>query len=223
MRNSPLQNTCGAEASSAIFLCFFFSFSYTCQICLLLLLAISRFMVVFHPFLIKRKTIHICAGVGTLSLILSILHSLLNNKSQTSNLCLPIGNTRYHRREISFLPSLFSAVLLSALGLLCAVVIPIVYSKIIHHVQQQTQATSSTRLNTRVERDKSLRLKAVVSCLSNTLTWLPCSIVFVFSSVCTTYPAELLIFTIVTIVPLNSLVCPFLLMKVTCPCYSVTP
>ena len=178
---------------------------------LILFFSISRLMVVVHPidtkfkqwdFVVKQlASLIICSFL--VALFFSILHRF-TEVSHTNNLCLPFTDPT--RESIIVKIITWCVDFIQIITAVLIVFIHILLGKKI----KQSQSSQEMRKSVvdPVEGNYLLILQLILITVSNILCWLSTNSVYIAAMFLDTYPTNLITWTIVTCLPLNSIIMP---------------
>ncbi len=178
-------------------------------------LSVSRIMVVISPFITrfkrKRFVVKCLASIGLLAVLTSIypiLHCSTSGKRIATSLCTVYGG---YSKMLSILD--LTAILQSVLQLSGSFAIFMVYALLIYHLKVSVGIMYPTRDHKSLS--KSMITQLLVLTFSNIVCWLPSSVIYIYSVFASDYPLSMLVWTTIAIMPINSVINPFVLIVVT--------
>lgn len=194
------------------FILFQFFFSSWSGIFSLYNLALSRYMVVHSPLESRFKSVSFIRKViavqsscsFTASVVTTVVSLVVFDEGVSSNLCLPFGikNTLVFTKVVMTVSC--------TLGLVSCVWLPVLYWKLYHKIKSEREKISSTECGRHL---LSVQFQSVAESLTNIICWLPGTILILFTTFGKSYPPLLPLWTLVVIIPMNTLVFPILLEK----------
>ncbi len=166
-------------------------------------LSLSRLMVIYNPFdsLFKTNTFNFRSVLFIFVLLLiasfsTCLAIYFLQEAIPTGLCLYFVDPEKSTLSTIVLTCLITSIQLCAAGAICAA----------HHfLMKEVQKSGNLRVS---KSSGTLPLQLILISFSNILCWIPTNFVFLFSLCVSQYPSELIIWTAVVIVPLNSIVNP---------------
>ena len=177
----------------------------------LTLLSVSRIMVIMSPFrtAFKRRTfIAKCLiSIGLLVFVMGMFLVLLcitKGAGISTSLCTVFGGYRKTLGVLEFIAILQSVVQISG-----SVVIFSVYILLFCQLRKSGTLVDQAKHNETA--NKSLVVQLIVLTSSNIVCWLPSSVVYLYSVFSSEYSMSLLIWTTITITPINSVINPAVL------------
>ncbi len=198
----------------ACFVHFFFELCYSLlnsgSLCLF---AFSRLMVVWHPMTTKFKTTtfvsKISLGIVLVGTAYSIFVTFLSwyfgdNNSLASSLCSPFVDPSYSAIMIQI-----TIWTISSFQVVAAVFLTVVHIKLFVKMSSQERKMKATR--TKKTSISGALVQLVVFTVSSICCWVTSSIVYTISTFVSMYPYALLIWTSVTITPINAVANPLVL------------
>ena len=174
------------------------------------LLSIARFMVVKYPLHSKFKTASFvlkCIFWGSIlitALVLSVIVIFVRKTVIPTNLCSPFIDPLDKIDEIKLITLFVALVQLFAFTFISSVYILLI------KILKQNEGLFSMKSK---KFDKNVLLQLILVTVSNLVGWFPSSVIFLSSLFLTKYPTDLLIWTTITVLPLNSLINPLLFIK----------
>ncbi len=175
----------------------------------LLILTISRWLVVQYPLEEKHKRKKrvlsgcvLATGVSAgLSLWLWILfHFVENNTVLETPLCSFLGGKN------SFSAKTFTGFVAVLLPTVCIVITILNISLLLEY--RQTQKDICFRINVPDRNEGYIFVQIVVITTSNMLCWIPTAVVCFLTLIVCEYPTDMVIWTLIAVMPLNSVVNP---------------
>ncbi len=171
-------------------------------------LALSRLMIVLHPIDTKFKrtkfvsrvaaAIFVCSFLISFSITLAVkfVHLTL-----PTSLCLPFVDPNNSVVEI-----ISVTWFVATTQVIASVIIVCIHAKLVFHLRGSLKhiQCSKSKENTNV----SLVVQLVIISASNILCWIPTNLVYVLCLFLLSYPFELIIWTSVSVAPLNSVISP---------------
>ncbi len=198
----------------ACFVHFFFELCYSFlnsgSLCLF---AFSRLMVVWHPMTTKFKTtifvFKISLGLLLVGAVYSIFVTFLSwyfghNNSLASSFCSPFVDPSY-----SVIMIQITIWTISSFQVISTAFLTVVHIKLFVKMSSQERKMKATRTKQTSMRGALVQL--IVFTVSSICCWVTSSIVYAISTFLSTYPFALLIWTSVTITPINSIGNPLVL------------
>ncbi len=195
-------------------------FSLLLNIQSLVAVAVVRYSVVSSPIDSKCKECAVTGKVVLSSALSAFVFSagsatfavLMDpNKQQSTGTCLMIGQSD------AYLPSTIVLVLFESIA---SIAIPVAYFLLIKNLQKSRKAWMSSAHHNKRTRTSST--KVIIAGLTNLLCWLPSIVIFTITLTVTQYNAQLVLYTLVTAMPINSLLNPIIL-NVKCRCGKTHP
>ena len=190
---------------TAFFLVLCFSFL---NFFLLFFQSLTRLMVVLYPLNTKFKSfkavLHYLSGTLAFVIITSLSFSLLFNFREQvipTSLCLPFVDPT---GRVSLIIIISWLVILSQS--LASVAMVTMHVIIVKTVNESKMLMGSTKCSQTT--NVTLILQLIMQSLSNILCWFPTNAVYVAAMLLTTYPLELVLWTTVVVLPLNSVINP---------------
>ena len=172
----------------------------------LMLFAISRLMVILYPFdsqfketsFVKRHLIVSLCVCLTLTLIVGVAYQLVYSAIPT-NLCLPLvdpTNTNIIMKILTIFITLSQVI--------ATIVITIAYSSAIWQRQYNKAKISQSKSKS----SSSMVVQLLILTLSNISCWIPSGIIYFTSMLLETYPTDMVIWTTIVVLPINSIINP---------------
>ncbi len=182
--------------------------------CLILnLLTFSRLMVVKYPFesRFKRVKLPLQCLLGSLAvgLALSVLFQVTFVSTTGSRLPSPLCVLLGKETDAAIL-----FVINTFLSLLQLGTIPTIFTMYVLLFQSLSTAVpggQDNRQSLKGRQNARMLRKVIITGVSNILTWAPSSVIYLVSLGMTSYPVDMITWTIVLLNPVNSLVNPFIL------------
>ena len=175
---------------------------------LLSFMSICRFMIVSHPLNSKfKESSHVLKFVFSLFIsttILSVVTTIMVKifyESIPMQLCSPFIDPSNKLILFSII-SWFIAII----QIFAVVVIIVIYCLLLKHLKDSQQ-----KMKTSVSKKKSnvgLIVQIIVITGSNILCWIPSSIICSVSTFLASYPIEMIMWTIIIVVPINGIINP---------------
>ncbi len=191
--------------------------------CSLIILAVSRYMVVYYPLESRFKNVSFMVKVISLqlgsvfaaSILVTIISVVLYDQGATSDLCLPFGM----KNSVVF-PKVIVTVS-AVLGLVCCISVPCLYWKLYHKIKFDKKQISSS------QSDKyllSVKFQSLVEIVTNTICWLARTILILFVIFGENYPDVLPLWTLALVIPVKTLIFPIILdtkfKEILLPCFT---
>ncbi len=185
---------------------------------LLSLFSVSRLMVTLYPlksrfknteFLLSWLSCLLCCSLVSISVVWSFLFQ--QDFKVPTNLCSPFvdaTNTYVLIKTLTIVSSF-----LQGLGLICIVLTNISLTAALHkHVSQHLSVLISHRKYMKI----SVVVQILAVTLSNVMCWVPANTIFLLSLFTNTFSTDLIVWTTVVVVPINSIInpCIFLICSV---------
>ena len=170
------------------------------------LLSLARLMVVKYPFNSRFREVSFvfkCIFVVSISIIttsLSFLMIIRTGQRIPSNLCSPFIDPTDTVTEIKSI-----TLLVALIQVIAFLFISTIYFFLIKTLRQ-TEEINLTKAN---KINKNVIFQFLLVTVTNLIGWFPSSMIFVSSLFLGKYPTDLLIWTTVTVVPINSIINPF--------------
>lgn len=193
------------------FICFLFTFVVFLSAVSVMTYSYSKYSVIHGPmrsFFKKGSVVskiiflEICITL-CFSSILTVLFSVFNRKEIPTYFCSPVSNKDDFTVFVLFVP------VLSLVGVVSSLTVPVLYSKVVIEVKQQrTQSLIKQKTY-----HNTLMKHGAVHSLCNLLSWFPPSVLMLSSMFRYNYPPEALIWTFAVVLPFNPIVQPLLLDK----------
>ncbi len=194
------------------FLLFQYHFSGWSGDCSLIILAVSRYMVVYYPLKSRFKNVSFTVKVVSLqlgsvfaaSLLVTIISVVLFNQGGTSDLCLPFGikNSTAFTKVI--------ATVSSVSGLVSCIWMPCLYWKLYHKIKFDKKQISSSQSDRYL---LSVKFQSLVETVANTICWFGRRILISFVIFGENYPDVLPLWVLVLVIPIKTLIFPIILDK----------
>ena len=193
------------RGSSICFLLFFFSLSFSLTSPFLLsILSFSRIMIVLFPFDSKFKdavyNLKIVVNMCTLLIIFSLVTTLITRfllRELPITLCLPFIDPTN-----SFVTFKIITWVVVIVQLLASIIVIILYLKLLKWQKMSPHLSNIPRQKSYF----SMIVQLTTISFSNVLCWFPSTIVFMSSLFVAQYPIEMIVWTTVVIMPINSVV-----------------
>ncbi len=198
------------KRSTFCILAFFFSLSFSIIVpCYLTILTIARFSVIINPFKSKftKKSFILKVLLCTFCVIVTSSAALTvqigSKDALPSNLCSPFVDPTDSILEIKIQTLVIT--LSQFCALMCIVVLYIwIFNILVFHHGAGNQLTTRTHLKVRNI------LQVVVATTTNILSWLPSGVIFVSSIMLSFHSVDLVIWTTIALVPINSILNPII-------------
>ena len=173
---------------------------------LLIFMSISRYMVVSYPLKTQFKqipfTIKCIFVMYGFSLMLSLFITLLFkqiSKFVPLDLCLPFVDPTNSVLIIKII-TWFVVISQTAATVIIATMYILLYKK--------TKQTKMIKEAKSKKNTSSMIIHLVIITFSNILCWFPTNITYIAAMVMTTYPIDLVLWTVITVLPCNSIINP---------------
>ena len=175
----------------------------------LILLALSRLLIVINPLHTRFKNIKYAFGhaiaiyiMSSLFIAVPLLSLMLKEEVVPTNLCLPFTDPTSSIFTIKVL--VWSVIFSQCFTSIVITVFHIILFKILHENQN--------KLGIKTKKESShisLLIQLIVVTFSNVLCWFPANTIYIITMVSPVYPIDLVIWMTVFVVPLNSIINPF--------------
>ncbi len=177
---------------------------------LLSLMALSRLRVTLSPFSSKFKEAKFVGKLVffifffvVLSMFVVVLSMVFGNRRIPSSFCLPYIDPENESNLIAILTTYVTVSQTSAIAF-----ITICYIKLQHSLKQSAEKLTGAASQNKEDQSKKISVQLTLVTSSNLLCWLPSCAIYLSSLLMTKYPTEMLIWTTVTVMPINSIVNP---------------
>ena len=172
----------------------------------LILLALSRLMIVINPLHSIFKSIRYAFGhaiaiyiMSSLLIAVPLLSLMLKKEVVPTNLCLPfIDPTR----------SIFTIKVL-VWSVICSQCFTSIAITIFHFILFKRLNENQDKLGRTTKNNISLLIQLIVVTFSNVLCWFPTNTIYIITMVLPVFSIDLIIWMTVFVVPLNSIINPF--------------
>ncbi len=172
----------------------------------LVFLSVTRLFVVVWPMSTKLKRSDFVINYLICMFIISVLVCFASVSSMRLsgielplNLCLPYVDPSHSKIIVKTLTTI-----IVAFQILSSIVVVSLRFWLFCEIQKSQKIFAGLRL----DRNKMLKVQLIILSISNILCWLPTSVVYVSTLIYVTYPMEMITWTTVLVLPLNSLLSP---------------